>query len=276
MGYIFHIFLLSVILSIAAVEGRLFEGSLSGDSFAFLGKFVFDYNPEQNSTVGIIQMNIDYGDATSAPPENSDLFVYTYYDDAWSKVYKNSSATCEDLKSMASPPVDASGKPIGPPGLPITVNLNVDSPYCPSPKSLCYSHLQKITQHKRARYWYLVIFHRDDCKKPVNIPHFRIEFQNKLKDGSFTQLSFDEYGVLPTYILSLAVWGLGFVIHAIAHIRESDLSSQSPIVRLFHLSFLLAIASLGTYTMHWIKYANNGIGYPVALKIAELVSVGKA
>ena len=140
------------------------------------------------------------------------------------------------------------------------MKLSTNSSLCEqnSKTTPCLYALQTISEGVRPRFWYAVLAHSKDCTVPVVVPNFRIDFMNYI-NGIESQISCDEYGITPFYIIAFIIWMILLIMHLIAYCRDPI---NNPSIKLFSLSLAVMTAALGFHAIHWISYSSNGTGVP--------------
>ena len=96
--------------SLSSVNHTIFSHALLSD-FSFYT--LEDFNSDNTTVDGLINLVLDYGQTTVEDPANSDLTVLTYFDEQFLQVYKNMSVDCADTISKAVQPLDSQGNPLG-------------------------------------------------------------------------------------------------------------------------------------------------------------------
>jgi hypothetical protein len=220
------------------------------------------------SPVGKIAFEID---GITTPENDGDNALAAYYfsdeDSSWNQIYGNNALTCTQKLSHAIKRKNATYTG--------TLVYPWVHPECSSPSEACWTNVTTVYQGVRPRFWYVVVAHHKklvngDCV-PVHIPKYNLTMVNLNSKGDIIQIGVDEYGVLQAYILAVVVWGIGLVVHLVAHIKYSDV--QSPILRLFHASFILMFIALVCHVIHWVTYYNNGVGIPTVELLADVFQV---
>jgi len=128
---------------------------------------------------------------------------------------------------------------------------------------------QTFDDFVRPHYWYVAVL---NCNSVTFELNYQISFTQYQENWNH-QFSYDDQGLLLLYIIFFIVYVIGLGLHLYGDFQLIRASSLHPIVQLLSLSIISEFISILFYLINYGSYANNGVGSPACLLIAEIFDI---
>eukprot|EP00931_Biecheleriopsis_adriatica_P106279 TRINITY_DN80760_c0_g1_i1.p1 TRINITY_DN80760_c0_g1~~TRINITY_DN80760_c0_g1_i1.p1 ORF type:complete len:453 (+),score=55.50 TRINITY_DN80760_c0_g1_i1:96-1454(+) len=223
------------------VSATFFTGSLSNEANVrhFVGKFVFDFRPNLDESVGTVTVKARRDGPPLERSRDGRLFFFLFDDERshWKRVRRHWNArTCDELIQAAS--------------------LHSEIVLSTEEHEVVYTI--QIREHLRPRFWYFAFA---ACDLKLNNPlEYEVHAENDMWPWQ-KEFSLDHIGLLhcyATYSVMYAVT-LGCTVLALRR-GDGPPRREHPYVQLLLMSLCSSVASCCLFSVHYALFMQNGFG----------------
>lgn len=251
----------------------VWEGTISDpDGFAFMGKFVFDNNPDDKVKDGSIAVGLIEAEFNVSNPkaDNSDLVLLLFDDEpkSWPDIYvnrKKKTKTCREALQLSQTPCNVTGGGVVPRKCFNYVTVNGDG-------SVTLPPVPPIEQRLRQRHWFVVAA---NCTADGVVDlSYKLTLINRQQASWNEQFGSDERG-LNTFFLCFAFLYVGMVLVDLysAFNLSKKLNYLHPIVKTFLFIVLLQMLMVILNAAHYGTFSKNGQGLPAMKTVGEFIDI---